>query len=377
MSESKNSAPSFFVLGADHHTAPLETREKLALPPDRLDGFQQVVENLNGLRELAVLNTCNRIEFYGVADSPQVIDRLQEAFCAVCNLSTSQLAPIRHLATDREAVAHLMAVASGLESQMLGENEIFGQVKSAYQVAQIRHTAGPVLNRIFQKAFQGAKHIRTHTAITVGQVSVANVAVELATTIFGDLKSASVLLLGAGEIGEKTAIALRSRGVESLTVSSRTLSKAMELATRFSGAALPFETIPVHLHKFDIVVCSTSAPGAVITLFTATTALRRRPVHPILFIDLAMPRDIEPGVGKLENAYLYNLDDLARIAEGNRAARQAEVSKAKLIVEERAHAIWKLIDLSPPASSHLRPDATSAMAQRRALPELGNGASSS
>lgn len=376
MSEREHTDPSFFVLGADHHTAPLETREKLAFSPDRLSGFQQQIEKLSGLRELAVLNTCNRVEIYGVADCPLVIDRLQEEFCTACNLSLSQLEPIRHLAKDREAVAHLMAVASGLESQMLGENEIFGQVKSAYQAAQVRHTVGPVLNRIFQKTFQGAKHIRTHTAITTGQISVANVAVDLATTIFGDLKSAQVLLLGAGEIGEKTAVAMRSRGAESLTVSSRTLTKAMELATRFGGAALPFETIPVHLHKFDIVVCSTSAPGAVITLFTATTALRRRPVHPILFIDLAMPRDIEPGVGKLENAYLYNLDDLARIAEGNRAARQAEVAKARLIVEERSQTIWKLIDLSSVSPAHGRPDASGRLTPQPPLPGLDRRASS-
>lgn len=373
---SESSAPSFFVLGADHHTAPLETREKLALSPEKLLVFQQALENLSGLRELALLNTCNRVEIYGVAESPLVIDQLQAEFCATCSLSASQLEPIRHLAKDREAVGHLIAVASGLESQMLGENEIFGQVKAAYQSAQARHTAGPVLNRIFQKAFQGAKHIRTHTAITTGQVSVANVAVDLATTIFGDLKSAQVLLLGAGEIGEKTAIALRSRGAESLTVSSRTLTKAMELATRFGGAALPFETIPVHLHKFDIVVCSTSAPGAVITLFTATTALRRRPVHPILFIDLAMPRDIEPGVGKLENAYLYNLDDLARIAESNRAARQAEVSKARQIVEDRAQSIWKLIDLSSGAPRPIRSEPPATLTARSPLPELGRDANS-
>lgn len=337
--------PTFFVVGANHHTAPLETREKLALTPDRLAAFQGVAGRIPGLRELAVLNTCNRVEFYGVAESPLVIEHLQAEFCATCDLPAAHLTEIRHLSLGKNAVAHLLAVASGLDSQMLGENEVFGQVKTAYQAALARQTVGPVLNRIFQKTFQGAKHIRTHTAITVGQVSIANVAVDLATTIFGKLDSTRVLLLGAGEIGEKTATAFQSRGVQSLTVSSRTLAKAMELATRFGGAALPFETVPVHLHKFDIVVCSTSAPTAVITYFTVTTALRRRPVQPLLFIDLAMPRDVEPKVGKLESAFLYNLDDLARIAEDNRAARKAEVTKARELVEARAQAIWNHVAL--------------------------------
>lgn len=373
MSDRANMRSAFFVLGASHHSAPLEIREKLALTPERLACLQQAIEGMAGLHELAVLNTCNRVEFYGVADSPVVIERLQDEFCAACNLPASQLAPIRHLATDRNAVAHLMAVASGLESQMLGENEIFGQVKAAYQSALERKTAGPVLNRIFQKSFHGAKHVRTHTAITLGQVSVASVAVDLAITIFGDLKHAQVLLLGAGEIGEKTAAALRSRGVESLTVSSRTLPRAMELATRFGGAALPFETIPVHLHKFDIVVCSTSSPHAVITHFAATTALRRRPAHPILFVDLALPRDVEPIVGKLENAYLYNLDDLARIAEGNRAARQAEVSKARLIIENRAELIWNQVDLTSSASAGGRASGPPMLPHGSSLPELRSG----
>ncbi len=347
-----NTETAFFVVGANHHTAPLETREKLALTQDRLLAFQEVVQRIHGLRELAVLNTCNRVEFYGVAESSLVIERLQAEFCVACDLPAAQLAQVRHLALGKDAVAHLVAVASGLESQMLGENEIFGQVKIAYQMALARQTVGPVLNRVFQKAFQGAKHIRTHTAIAMGQVSVANVAVDLATTIFGKLENTRVLLLGAGDIGEKTAVAFQSRGVKSLTVSSRTLTKAMELATRFGGAALPFETVPVHLHEFDIVVCSTAAPTAVITRFAATTALRRRFVQPILFIDLALPRDVEPNVGKLENAFLYNLDDLARIAEDNRTARQAEVIKARTLVQERALSIWKQVALPAPPSSH-------------------------
>jgi len=366
------SGPNFFVVGANHLTAPLEIREKLALTSDRLAAFQSVAERIDGLRELAVLNTCNRVEIYGVAESGAVIDRLQAEYCAACDLPPEQLAAVRYFAGGADAIAHLLAVASGLESQMLGENEIFGQVKTAYQTAQDRRTVGAVLNRVFQKAFQGAKYIRTHTAITVGQVSIANVAVDLALTIFGDLRSARVLLLGAGDIGEKTAVAFQSRGVESLTVASRTLVKAMELATRFGAVALPFEHMPVHLHEFDIVVCSTAAPAAVVTHFAATTALRRRPAQPLFFIDLALPRDVEPNVAQLENAFVYNLDDLARIAEDNRAAREAEVSKARALVAGRAQAIWRQVALpaAAPTKNVLPNDPTMPIATQR-IPVVG------
>jgi glutamyl-tRNA reductase len=231
---------------------------------------------------------------------------------------------------------------------MLGENEIFGQVKSAYEGAQQRRSVGPVLNRVFQKAFQSAKHVRTQTAITVGQVSVANVAVELAGTIFGDLSATRVMLLGAGDISEKTARAFQSRGAGSLTVASRTLARALELATEFGAVALPFEQVGQRLHEFDILVCSTAAPHAVITHGAVATALRRRPAHPLFFIDLALPRDVEPDVATLENAFVYNLDDLARIAERNRAAREAEVARALVLVGERADSIWRQV--APQAS---------------------------
>lgn len=346
-------AASLFVLGANHHTTPLELREQLALTDAKLAELRRVAATLEGLRELAVLNTCNRVEIYGLAHSPGVVERLQAAFCTVTGVPVGQFTAIRQFALGSDSIRHLLAVASGLDSQMLGENEIFGQVKDAYEAAQAHRTVGPVLNRVFQKAFQGAKHVRSHTGITVGQVSVANVAVDLAASIFGQLRQARVLLLGAGDIGEKTAKAFQSRGAESLTVASRTHGRAMELATELGASALPFEQAAPKLHEFDIVVCSTAAPHAVITQANAATALRRRPSQPLFFIDLAMPRDVEPEVAALENAFVYNLDDLARIAEKNRAAREAEVTKARGLVAERAAAIWehvapRLAELPPP-----------------------------
>jgi len=339
-----SAGPTLFLLGASHRTTPLELREKLALTEEKMAAFHGRIGTLPGLREYAVLNTCNRVEFYGVAESPEAIERLQSEFCGFQGFAPEEFARIRKHVAGPEVIHHLLEVSSGLDSQMLGENEIFGQVKSAYASAQQRGTVGPVLNRVFQKAFQAAKHVRTETAITEGQISVANVAVDLALTIFGELSAARVLLVGAGEIGEKTAKAFQSRGAGSLTVASRTLGRAMELATTFGATALPFEHVPAHLAQYDIVVCSTAAPHAVVRTDDAVAAMRKRPALPLFFIDLALPRDVEPGIAELANVFLYNLDDLAKIAEENRAARAAKVSHARTLISGKAEHLWRQVE---------------------------------
>lgn len=332
-----------FVLGATHHTAPLEVREKLTLDATATAALQTELAALPGLREFAMLSTCNRVEFYGVASEPGVMARVEAAFCARRQFDAAAFEKIRLSLHGAETVRHLIEVAAGLDSQMLGETEIFGQVKEAYAGAQGRGSTGPVLNRVFQKVFQAAKHVRSHTAITEGQVSVANVAVELALNIFGGLRQARVLLLGAGEIGEKTARAFQSRGAASLTVASRRLERAMELATALGASAMPFEQREGRLTEFDVVVCATSAPGTVISLAAVAAAMHRRPARPLFCIDLALPRDVDSAVADLENVFLYNLDDLAKIAEQNRAARLAEIAKCRTIVEEKAAALWKQV----------------------------------
>lgn len=332
--------PTLFVLGASHHTTPIELREKLALGPDKLSGFYQRLAAVPDLAEVAVLNTCNRVEFYGVARDTAAIERLQAAFCELQALPPEMFNAIRSHATGEAAIQHLIEVSAGLDSQMLGENEIFGQVKDAYADAQHRGKVGPVLNRVFQKAFQAAKGVRSGTAITIGQISVANVAVDLALTIFGQLGKTRVLLLGAGDIGEKTAKAFLSRGACTLTVSSRTLEHAMALASTLDATALPFEHFSHHLHEFDVVVSSTAAPGTIITREVVAAAIRRRPSQPIFLIDLALPRDVDPQVGGLENVFLYNLDDLAAIAQQNLAARTAEVEHARRLIAERTKSLW-------------------------------------
>ncbi len=335
--------PTLFTLGASHHTTPIELREKLALTADKMNAFCERLSQLTGLREYAVLNTCNRVEFYGLADSTETVANLQREFCAFQGFSDTEFDAIRQHAFNQQAIQHLIEVSSGLVSQMLGETEILGQVKEAYAAAQTRHSTGPVLNRVFQKTFQYAKYIRSHTAITEGQISVANVAVDLATKIFGDLAEARILLLGAGEIGDKTAKAFQSRGARSLTVASRRLERAQELAATLSAAALPFEQWAAHLADFDIVVCSTAAPQTVVTQDTIRLAMKKRPARPLFLIDLALPRDVDPTAAKAENVFLYNLDDLAKIADENLAARTAEVKRAREILTEKANALWAQI----------------------------------
>lgn len=337
------SADGLFVIGTTHHRAPLAVREKLSLSAESAAALQREFSAIEGLREFAVLNTCNRVEFYGVAASADAAARVTAAFCHRQQFDVGEFEKIRLNLRGRDAVQHLVEVSAGLDSQMLGETEIFGQVKDAYAAAQAGGTTGPVLNRVFQKGFQAAKHIRTHTGITEGQVSVANVAVDLAVTIFGGLTDTRILLLGAGEIGEKTAKAFQSRGAAALTVASRRFERAMELATLLGASAMPFEQRDARLAEFDVVVCATSAPDVIIPYPLARAAMNKRPTRPLFFIDQALPRDVDPSVTDIDNVFLYNLDDLAKIAEENRVAREAEIAKCRAIVAEKAEALWRQV----------------------------------
>ena len=366
------SASSLFVLGATHHRTPLAVREKLSLSAAAAAELEAELATLPGLREFAVLNTCNRVEFYGVAASAEVVARLSAAFCGRQNFAPDEFEKIRLDLRDADAVRHLVEVSAGLDSQLIGENEIFGQVKDAYAAAQSRGTTGPVLNRVFQKGFQAAKHIRTNTAISAGQVSVANVAVDLALNIFGSLAQARILLIGAGEIGEKTAKAFQSRGAAALTVCSRRLERAMELATALGASAMPFEQRESRLAEFDVVVCATSAPDPVVPLSAARSAMAKRPIRPLFFIDQALPRDVDPAVAELENVFLYNLDDLAKIAEENRAAREAELAKCRAIVADKATSLWRQVAGQVQAAAAPAPVARDLPAGAAAEPVSGS-----
>lgn len=333
-------SPILFLLGVSHHTTPLAVREKLALNDARAGALAARLQVTPGVAEFALLNTCNRVEIYGVARGADTLAALRQEFAAATNCAPAELEDVLQLRQNHEVVAHLFSVASGLDSQIVGETEILGQVKSAYETALEREWTGAVLNRVFQKTFQAAKHIRTHTGIGEGQTSVASVAVDLAGRIFGDLSPISVLVVGAGDIGIKTVQAFQSRGARSITVASRTLSKAEEAAAQAGGWAASLADLPEVLATADVVACSTSAPGLVLPHELVAQAMKRRPARPLFLIDLALPRDIDPSAANLPNVYLYNLDDLAKIAEGNLAQREAEVARCRAIVAERTAALW-------------------------------------
>jgi glutamyl-tRNA reductase len=329
-----------FLLGASHHTAPLAVREKLALDDARAAALAARLQQTPGISEFALLNTCNRVELYGVAGGPDALAALRTALAETTGCAPADLDGVLHLRQHHDVVAHLFSVAAGLDSQIVGETEILGQVKSAYDHALARSWTGPVLNRVFQKTFQSAKHIRTHTRIGEGQISVASVAVDLAGKIFGDLAPVNVLVVGAGDIGLKTVQAFQSRGAKAITVASRTIAKAEEAAASAGGWAASLAELPEILATADVVASSTAAPGFVLTHEMVATAMKRRAARPLFLIDLALPRDIDPAAATLANVFLYNLDDLARIAEGNLAQREAEVARCRAILAERTAALW-------------------------------------
>ncbi len=333
-------APVLFLLGASHHTAPLAVREKLALDETRIAALAGKLQALPGVREFTLLNTCNRVEVYGVAHTTGTLSALRTVLAETTGCAPAELEGVLHLRHNHDAVAHLFAVAAGLDSQVIGETEILGQVKAAYDAALARQWTGPVLNRVFQKTFQAAKYIRTHTAIGAGQISIATVAVDLAGRIFGELGTSKVLVVGAGDIGLKTAQAFQSRGAESITVASRTLSNAEAAAAQAGGWAASLAELPELLATADIVASSTAAAGFVLSTELVAAAMKRRAARPLFLIDLALPRDIDPLAARLANVFLYNLDDLADIAEENLAQREAEAAKGHAIVAARTAALW-------------------------------------
>jgi glutamyl-tRNA reductase len=293
-----------------------------------------------GLNEFALVNTCNRVELYGVVSTSDAFPALHAALGAVTGCTPAELDSAVTLRQNHAAIGHLFAVASGLDSQIVGETEILGQVKQAYDAALAQHWTGPVLNRVFQKTFQAAKHIRTNTGIGAGQISIATVAVDLAGRIFGELAQTKILVVGAGDIGLKTVQAFQSRGATGITVASRTLAKAEEAAALAGGWALSLADLPVAIAEADIIASSTSSPDFILTRELIAAGIKRRPARPLFLIDLALPRDVDPATAELANVFLYNLDDLAEIAEENLAQREAEVAKCQAILADRTAALW-------------------------------------
>ncbi len=341
----ETTSASLVLLGASHQTVPLAVRERLSLDDARAAALADRLHAHAAVNEFTLLSTCNRTELYAVVQTPETATLLRRMLTESLD-GDPALAEVFVLRQGPEAIHHLFSVAIGLDSQIVGEAEILGQVKDAYDRALQQQWTGPVLNRVFQKTFQAAKHLRTETAIGEGQINIATVAVELAGQIFGDLAEASVLVVGAGDIGLKTVQAFRSRGASRITVASRTLSKAEEAAASAGGWAASLAELPELLAKADVVACSTSAPGAIITKADVAATRRRRAGRPLFLLDLALPRDVEPACAELSDVYLYNLDDLARVADANLARRKAEVTRCRQIITERAQHLWPQVEHS-------------------------------
>jgi glutamyl-tRNA reductase len=334
-----------FCLGLTHQTATLDVRERFALPESALPGALAQLQRVPGIAEGVIVSTCNRTEFYVVGEltdnsAPAFFKKFYRDF---------RVGDERYLfrLVGSECVRHLFRVASGLESMVVGETEIFGQIKRAYQSATAAGTVGRFLNRLFQKSFHVGKQVRSSTAITRGGVSVGSVAVELAEQIFGDLEGRKIMIVGAGETSEKTAKAFRSRGAKQIFVSNRSFERAQALATLTGGRALQFNNWEPGFLDLDVLVSSTAAPNAVITLKKVATLWRARRHRPVLMIDLAVPRDIDPAVQNLEGVYLYDLDSLRVIAERTLSARQQEAEKCCQIIDHHVNECGWWMELSP------------------------------
>jgi len=323
------------VIGLNHTTAPVSIRERLTFGPDIIVAALRSLTELASVREAVVLSTCNRTEVYCHAeDSDPGADELTRDWLARFHgLSVEDIAPYLYTHTGRQAIGHLLSVASGLDSLVLGEPQILGQVKNAFQTARDAGRTGKMLTRLFQHAFSTAKQVRTDTAIGDSPVSVAFAAVSLARQIFADLSEQTAMLIGAGETVELAARHLVQNGIGRIIVANRTIARAQELAEQFDAYAIGLTEIPSHLADADIVIASTASPVPIIGKGTVESALKRRRHRPMFMVDIAVPRDIEAEVADLEDVYHYTVDDLDEVIQGNLRSRQEAAGQAQEIIQ--------------------------------------------
>jgi glutamyl-tRNA reductase len=323
------------ALGASHKTAGLELREKLALPAGRAARVLGELTEHDGIHEAVALFTCNRTELYLVTDDALEAENATLAILSrQAELRPTELIGSLYSLRDREAVEHLFSVTSGLDSMIVGEAEIQGQVKRAYEMALVEGVSGPVSNRLFRDALAAGKRVRSETGVARSNVSISTVAVQLASDFLGELTDRRVLVIGAGENAELTARALRDRGVHTLFVANRRYDRALGLAQKFGGRAVTFEDMPRELESADIVVTSTGAPHQIVGREELEFVAASRMGRPLVLIDLAVPRDIEPTVRDCPGIALYDMDDLQRAVARNLDARVAEAEEALAIVRQ-------------------------------------------
>jgi glutamyl-tRNA reductase len=325
------------VIGLSHHTSPVTVRERFAFADAAIPAALQTLKARGVVDEAVIVSTCNRVELYAATSQPadhalaDIRKFLVEHHAYEGDLNGEMFA-----FTEPRSVEHLFKVACGLDSMVLGETEILGQLKKAYELAlQHKHTGGR-LNKAFQNAFNVAKKLRTETNIQRGSVSVGSVAVELAEKIFNELSERTVMVIGAGDTSEKTARSLLSRGAKSIIVANRSFDKAEALATELGGRAVNFDTWMNEFERVDIVISSTSAPHYVLDRAKLAPLMKARKNRPLLLIDIAVPRDIDPEVNLLNQVYLFNIDDLQQIANDYMQQRREEMAKCEAIIQERA-----------------------------------------
>jgi glutamyl-tRNA reductase len=323
------------LIGLNHKTAAVELREKLAGFLSQYGEVPLAIKGTPGLMETLLLTTCNRVELLFISEEPdRTIHQLMDYWAGGIQKSLSDFSQEIYILRADKAIQHLFRVASSLDSMVVGEPQILGQIKEAYRDAVQQHTTGVILNRLLHKTFSVAKRIRTETGIAGHAVSVSFAAVELAKKIFQDLSGKKVLLIGAGEMAELAAEHLLNNRVRKFIVANRTLERAMELARRWQGQAISLEEIPSALFESDIVISSTGALEMVILYSQVKSIMKQRKQRPLFFIDIAVPRDIDPRINTMDNVYLYDIDDLQGIIHQNMTVRKQEALQAERIVQE-------------------------------------------
>jgi glutamyl-tRNA reductase len=323
-----------FVAGLSHKNAPIELRERLAVEEDKLRELLRDIAATGAVDEALVLSTCNRVEVYGVAAVPGEARAVAfRHLCAHRGVGLTAIEPLLYTHLEAEAVRHAFRVASSLDSMMIGEPQILGQVKDAFALAQACETIGPGLHPLFTQAFAVAKRVRTETEIARHAVSVSFAAVELAKKIFAGLAGRAVLLVGAGKMGELAARHLVEQGAFPIYVANRTWARAQEMARALSGTAVPWDELETALGSVDIVITSTGAPEPVITRVAVQRAMHGRRARPLFVVDIAVPRDVEAGVDGLGDVYRYDIDDLRQVVDANIRERLREAQRAEALVE--------------------------------------------
>lgn len=348
------------LVGLNHRTAAVDVRERFALA-HHTDPDNWALPVGGAVHEALILSTCNRVELLAMGTG-DVRGQMIKAWAKTRGARPEDLEPYIYTYHNDDAVRHVFSVASSLDSMVLGEPQILGQLKSAYRKASDCHATGVILNHLLHKAFSVAKRVRTETAVASSAVSISYAAVELAKRIFGSMNNHKAMLIGAGEMAELAATHLMQNGIAEIVVANRTFSRAQELASFYRGRAVPFEEFPQALSDVDIVITSTGSTDPIIHAKDLKSVLKTRRNRPMFFIDIAVPRDVDPDVNGLDNIYLYDIDDLREVVETNRASRRGEAIKAEGIVEEEMlafHEWLERLDVQPTIKQlvHMNQDA--------------------